>query len=111
MVIQHAWLIHACRPVHEKPQRAAAQRTKRGRDDAVSAPLQIRVQQVGRAATTHTHVQRNTHTVSVPLQIRVQRVGRSNAHARSAEYSYCICTITNLASNFSSTVVLYYKNI
>ena len=67
MVIQHAWLIHACRPVHEKPQRAAAQRTKRGRDDAVSAPLQIRVQQVG----------------------------RNNAHARSAEYSYCICTITN----------------
>ena len=67
MVIQHARLIHACRPVHEKPQRAAAQRTKRGRDDAVSAPLQIRVRQAG----------------------------RSNAHARSAEYSYCICTITN----------------
>ena len=67
MVIQHAWLIHACRPVHEKPQLAAAQRTKRGRDDAVSAPLQI----------------------------RVQLVGRSNAHARSAEYSNCICTITN----------------
>ena len=83
MVIQHAWLIHACRPVHEKPQRAAAQRTKRGRDDAVSAPLQIRVQQRTRTfsgililylyhykcsasgAATHTHVQRNTRTVSV----------------------------------------------